>query len=121
MEGADPGEQIKFSALSCHLSVRVLKAYMALGSALSRFSIHLDSIGENPTFPVLDVNRPLKAEEILGRSPFEVISLDVERHRRFGCLETGHPGYHRKDVNQYHNGPDTVQTCLACHKQSYHG
>jgi hypothetical protein len=70
IEGADLREQIKFGALGCHLSVRVLKAHIALGRAISGLGIHFDGIGENSAFPILDIDRSLKTEGILGWTPF---------------------------------------------------
>jgi hypothetical protein len=106
MQGADLREQVKFGAISCHLSVRVLKAYMAFGRAISSLGIHLHDIGENSTFAVFDINRPLKAEGILGWSPFQIIGLNIEWHRRLSRMETRHPSYYPEYANQHHSRAD---------------
>ena len=88
--------------------MRVLKAYMALGRAISSLGIHLHCIGENSTFAVFDIDRPLKTEGILGWSPFQIIGLNIERHRRLSRLETSHPSDYPEYANQHHSGADTA-------------
>jgi hypothetical protein len=92
VEGAQAREQVKLRALCRDLLQRVLKAYPAFGYPISGFCIDLDGIGGNSAFPVSDVDIALKAEQILGWTSLEVISVDVEGRRRFGRLWSGQQG-----------------------------
>jgi hypothetical protein len=50
---------------------------MPFGRAVASLCVQLNNVREYAAVAVLNVDRPLKAEEILRRTPLQVISLDV--------------------------------------------